>query len=225
MRVSALGLDHAGTEDSESLASLLTAISFLPFSAFARDTDPGDEPRRGPVDAGLRAREMAKRLALPHAESAALDALMSHALNTGPDPAGGGHRRRATDLGRAVSDPWEAGDTYAMAAWLSYDLGDYTSPGIAPDKGFARTVDDAPGVALHTLSWAASPKCSSGRGTRSRRRSRPLTDSSTPTDRVGLRSTPHRSTRRPPWSPSTGASPPTPIASCASSPRPGRTRT
>ncbi|MBI5157597.1 MAG: AAA family ATPase [Acidimicrobiia bacterium] len=154
MRILRIGLDHAGTADSEALASLLTAISFLPFSAFARDGDPGvtrDEAR----SAGLRAREMAKRLDLPHAESAALDALMSHALNTGQIQQAAAIVDERLELAEAVSDPWEVGDTYAMAAWLSYDLGEYALARDRARKGFARTVDDAPGVALHTLSWAA----------------------------------------------------------------------
>jgi class 3 adenylate cyclase len=154
MQVLRTGLAHAGTADSEALASLLTAISFLPFSAFARDGDVGvgrDEAH----DAGLRAREMAHRLGLPHAELAALDALMSHATNTGRIQQAAAIVEERLELAEAVSDPWEVGDTYAMAAWLSFDLGDYELARDRADKGFARTVDDAPGVALHTLSWGA----------------------------------------------------------------------
>ena len=154
MRVLHLGLAHAGTADSEALASLLTAIAFLPFSAFARNGDFGvgrDEAHA----AGLRAREMARRLALPHAESAALDALMSHATNTGRIQQAAAIVAERLELVEAVSDPWEVGDTYAMAAWLSFDLGDYEQARDRADKGYSRTVDDAPGVALHTLSWGA----------------------------------------------------------------------
>jgi class 3 adenylate cyclase len=154
MRVLQLGLAHAGTADSESLASLLTAIAFLPFSAFARTNDVGmgrDEAHA----AGLQARQMARRLGLPHAESAALDALMSHATNTGRIQQAAAIVEERMELAEAVSDPWEVGDTYAMAAWLSFDLGDYEQARDRADKGFSRTVDDAPGVALHTLSWGA----------------------------------------------------------------------
>ena len=161
MRIVRLGLEHAGTADSEALASLLTAIAFLPFSALARDADPGvsgDEAR----SAGLRAREMAKRLGLPHAESAALDALMSHALNTGRIQQAAAIVNERLELAEAVSDPWEVGDTYAMAASLSFDLGEYELARDRAAKGFARTIDDAPGVALHTLSWGAVARVHTG---------------------------------------------------------------
>lgn len=161
MRMIRLGLAHAGTEDSESLASLLTAIAFLPFSAGFREEEGGfgrDEAHA----AGLRAREMARRLGLPHAESAALDALMNHALNTGRIQQAAEIVSERLRLAEAVSDPWEVGDTYAMAAWLAYDLGDYRQARDRADRGFARTVEDAPGVALHSLSWGALARVHTG---------------------------------------------------------------
>ncbi len=157
MRLLHLGLEHAGPGDSEAMTSLLTAIAFLPVSPFARDGGANldrDDARA----AGQRAREMAQRLRLPHAESAALDALMSHALHTGRIQEAAAIVEERLEMADTVSDPWEAGDTYAMAAWLSFDLGDYEVARDRAAKGFARTIDDAPGVALHTLSWGAAAR-------------------------------------------------------------------
>ncbi|HEX5630238.1 MAG TPA: AAA family ATPase [Acidimicrobiia bacterium] len=160
MRVLHLGLEHAGKEDSEPLASLLTAVAFLPVSPYARDGAGMD--RDDAHAAGQRAREMAHRLGLPHAELAALDALMSHALNTGRIQQAAAIVEERLELAEAVSDPWEVGDTYAMAAWLSFDLGDYEVARDRAARGYARTCDDAPGVALHTLSWGAVARVQTG---------------------------------------------------------------
>ena len=154
MRVLQLGLEYAGKDDSEPLASLLTAIAVLPVSPYARDGAVGME-RDDAHASGLKAREMARRLGLPHAELAALDALMSHALATGRIQQAAEIVEERMELAEAVSDAWEVGDTYAMAAWLSFDLGDYEVARDRAARGFARTSDDAPGVALHTLSWGA----------------------------------------------------------------------
>ena len=158
-----IGIEHAGSGDSESLASLLIGLAFAPITpgpqgATAREVIGVDEAR----DAGQRAQEMARRLALPHVESAALDVLQNHAL-------WGGRIQEAAELNAdrlhivdAVSDPWEIGDTYAMAAWLSFDLGHYT---LARDRGlhgYKRTIDDAPSVALHTLTWATQARVQTG---------------------------------------------------------------
>jgi class 3 adenylate cyclase len=158
-----IGIEHAGSGDSESLASLLIGLAFAPITpgpqgATAREVLGVDEAR----DAGHRAREMAKRLGLPHVESAALDVLQDHAL-------WGGRIQEAAEITAdrlhivdAVSDPWEVGDTYAMAAWLSFDLGHYT---LARDRalhGYKRTIDDAPSVALHTLTWATQARVQTG---------------------------------------------------------------
>jgi hypothetical protein len=62
----------------------------------------------------------------------------------------------------AVSDPWEVGDTYAMAAWLSFDLGHYETARDRALHGYKRTIDEAPSVALHTLTWAALARVQTG---------------------------------------------------------------
>ncbi len=158
-----IGLEHAGTGDSDSFASLLTALAFVPITpgrqgAEARKTFSVDEGRA----AGLQARKMARRLGQPHLESAALDALQSHAL-------WGGRIQEAAEINAerlgivdVVSDPWEVGDTYAMAAWLLFDLGEYVAARDRALHGYRRTIDEAPSVALHTLTWATLARVQTG---------------------------------------------------------------
>ncbi len=158
-----VGIEHAGADDSESLASLLIGLAFTPITpgpqgAEARELIGVDEGRA----AGQRALEMAQRLELPHVESAALDVLQNHALWGGRIQEAAEINEDRLHLVEAVNDPWEVGDTHAMAAWLSFDLGDYT---LARDRalhGYKRTIDDAPSVALHTLSWATLARVQTG---------------------------------------------------------------
>lgn len=158
-----LGLEHAGSEDSESLATLLTALSFAPITAGPRGVDARarisvDEARQ----AGERAREMAQRLRLPHAESAALDALQNHALWGGRIQEAARINGERLEIVDAVSDPWEVGDTYAMSAGLAFDLGHYETARDRALHGYKRTIDEAPSVALHTLTWATAARVQTG---------------------------------------------------------------
>ncbi len=158
-----IGLEHAGSDDSASFATLLTALSFAPITPGqqgieAREVISVAEGR----EAGLRAREMAKRLGQLHLESAALDALQGHAL-------WGGRIQEAADITverleivDEISDPWEVGDTYAMAASLSFDLGEYVHARDRALHGYKRTIDEAPSVALHTLTWATLARVQTG---------------------------------------------------------------
>ena len=161
-----LGMEHAGTQDSEHLCMLLTALSFAPITP-----GPGGAAARGVIsvddgrEAGLRAKEMAQRLGLKGAESAALDSLQSHAL-------WGGRIQEATDitdarldLAATAGDPREDGDTYAMAAVLSYDLGETAQARDRALHGFKRTIDEAPAVALYCLNWAMAAQVNTGEWT------------------------------------------------------------
>lgn len=163
LRYLQVGLDNAGSEDSETLATLLTALSFAPITSGQAGTDARalisvDEAR----DAGQRAREMARRLGLPHAESAALDALQNHALWGGRIQEAALINAQRLEIVDAVSDPWEVGDTHAMAAWLSFDLGHYETARDRALHGYKRTIDEAPSVALHTLTWATLARVQTG---------------------------------------------------------------
>jgi class 3 adenylate cyclase len=163
LRYLQIGLDHAGSDDSESLARLLTALSFAPIAtgrhgADARSIITVDEARH----AGRRARQMAHRLGLPHAESAALDALNSHALWGGRIQEAAAISAERLEIVDAVSDPWEVGDTHAMAASLSFDLGHYETARDLALGGYERTIDEAPSVALHALTWASLARVQTG---------------------------------------------------------------
>jgi class 3 adenylate cyclase/tetratricopeptide (TPR) repeat protein len=161
MRYVQLGLEHAGTADSEALALLLIAIGFVIDAAARREVDPGISPDEAQRSA-IRGLEMARRLDLPDVQSAALDALMSQALVTGRIQQAAEIADRRLELVDQVRDPWEIGDTYAMAAWLSYDLGDYERARDRADRGFEATVDDAPSVAVHTLTWGGLARVQTG---------------------------------------------------------------
>lgn len=159
-RIIGVGLDHAGTGDSESLAMLLVAIAFIPMSlATPEDTEVSWDDARS---AALRAREIARRLDLPHAESAALDALMNLAMATGRIQQAAALINERLAIVDAIADPREIGDTYAMAAALSFELGDYVEARTRADKGVARTLDDSPSVALRSLSWAVQARVQTG---------------------------------------------------------------
>jgi len=150
-----IGMTHAGTADSEPLASLLTSLAFAPITpgphgAVARSVIAIDEG----LEAGIRARQMAQRLNLLTVESAALDALQAHALWGGRVQEAAAITSERLEIVGEIDDPWEVGDTHAMAAWLALDFGRFT---LARDRalhGYNRTVDAAPSVALHNLSWA-----------------------------------------------------------------------
>lgn len=160
-RVVGIGLEHAGTEDSETLALLLVGIAFMPLASLgdAEDTEISFDEARS---AAVRARDIARRLGLPHAESAALDALMNLALATGRIQQAAAFVNERLEIVDRIADPREVGDTYAMAASLSFDLGDYEEARERADKGLARTTDDSPTVALRTLSWAAQARVQTG---------------------------------------------------------------
>jgi hypothetical protein len=142
---------------------LLTGLAFAPTTpgpqgAAAREVIGIDEGKA----AGIRAREMAQRLGLAHVESAALDALQTHALWSGRVQEAADITSERLEIVASVDDPWEVGDTYAMAAWLAYDFGRYSLGRDRALHGYNRTVDAAPSVALHNLSWAMLAQVQTG---------------------------------------------------------------
>lgn len=147
-----IGLQHAGDADSEELVLLLMAKAFIPF-AFP-------ERMRGAFDfeearlAGERAAEIAERLGRPDLESAALDGVGSGLMTQGLYGPLEKHVRRRLELATTVlEDPWELGDIYGVSAWVSFALGKYRQTVDLANEGLRRTTMDAPGVALHCLSW------------------------------------------------------------------------
>jgi tetratricopeptide (TPR) repeat protein len=64
------------------------------------------------------------------------------------------HARRRLELARTVlEDPWELGDIYSVAAWVSFALGRYREAVALAEEGLERTTEAAPGVHLHCLAW------------------------------------------------------------------------
>jgi class 3 adenylate cyclase/tetratricopeptide (TPR) repeat protein len=147
-----IGLDHAGDSDSEELVLLLTAKSFLPF-AFPEHLHERSDLEEARA-AGEMAAAMAERLGRPDLVSAALDGTGSGLMTRGLWGSLEKHVRRRLDLARTVlEDPWELGDIYGVAAWVSYALGRYREAVALAEEGLERTTAAAAGVHLHCLSW------------------------------------------------------------------------
>ncbi len=149
-----LGLAHAPDTDSFELARLLTAKAFMPF-AYPEET-PGDEQFEEAHRAGLAAAEMGERLGRPDVVSAALDGAGAGFLTRGMYGRLQELIDRRLELATTVlEDPWELGDIYGVAAWQAFALGRFREAQARADEGLRRTTFDAPGVALHCLSWRA----------------------------------------------------------------------
>jgi tetratricopeptide (TPR) repeat protein len=149
-----LGFEHAGKEDSPTLARLLTNRSFWPF-AFERDRPLSDKEFDEAVEAGQRAAEMALRLNRPALASAALDGVGGAYLarGRGAEPVEVSARR--LKLIPVLEDPWELGDMYAVAAWTRFHVGRYREAFSYADEGVQKTPPDAPGMILHCVAWRA----------------------------------------------------------------------
>jgi class 3 adenylate cyclase/tetratricopeptide (TPR) repeat protein len=143
-----LGLADAGNADSEELSRLLAVACFWDYGF--RDTKRhfGPEP-------GERAVEMAIRIGRPELALTALDALQAiHLANDRYGDAGSVVERRV-EVAAGVEDPVERGDTYAMAAWHYFHVGDYRRAQAYGDEGFELTAADIVIEAGHCLSWRA----------------------------------------------------------------------
>ena len=98
MRVLRLGLDHAGTADSEALASLLTAIALPPVQLVCPRCRSRSDPGRGPIGRPARPRDGETTGTSPRRIGCARrpdEPRPQHRAN----PAGGGHRRGTTGTG------------------------------------------------------------------------------------------------------------------------------
>lgn len=149
-----LGTAHAGTDDSPTLVRLLTNRSFWPF-AFERDRPLTDEEFEGAVEAGQRAVAMALRLDRPALASAALDGVGGAYMARGKERASLDITTRRMELLPQLEDPWEVGDTHAMAAWTRFHVGRYRESFAVADEGLEKTPADAPGMRLHCIAWRA----------------------------------------------------------------------
>jgi hypothetical protein len=143
----------AGAHDTRAVATYLIARGFLPFWQAAGGRSIAVDPREPvAVKRGLR---LARRLADPLLQSAALDALAGIAQSTG-DHAEARERARQRIEFEDRLDLTERLDAHAFFAWESCLVGDFA--------GAERTTREvvqvieparAPTAALHALAWRA----------------------------------------------------------------------
>ena len=150
------GLDHAGDEPSEALVRLLTSKAFLPFGLSHPGPDAGGRDHELAVEAGHRAAELALELGRPDLASAALDGASSAAIDLGLYGRSWTTTERRLALVPSIDDPWELGDTFAMAAWEASMIGDAREALRHAEAGL-ELLDrqGAEGLVLHNLAWAS----------------------------------------------------------------------
>src|ERR1051326_2763043 len=149
-----LGMEHAGKlpkGDSEELVRLMTVRAFWSY-VFSDDAGSDEELDAAEKD-GMKAAEMARRLGRPDLESAALDGAESNLMAR--DRHGLIDMRRRIELADVVQDPWEIGDTFAMAAWMNFMQGRYREPIRYALEGIERSRQGGSAPMTHCLSWAA----------------------------------------------------------------------
>ncbi len=151
-----LGMDHTppGSEDAVRLLTLQGIWQH----AFPR---PDDDPRSHLISpeeslrSGEQAVAAARELERPDLESAALDAVAGYYIPRGLYSTARRHTRRRLELLGFIDDLWEIGDTYSMQGWVGFHLGEYAEAEHWTDTGYARTVSEAPSLALQCLRWRA----------------------------------------------------------------------
>ncbi len=150
-----LGMDHAPPRSEEAVRLLLHKGFWQ--HAFPRRDGEGAPDYLVTPEESLRSAEQAVKDAAemdrPDLESAALDAVTAYYIPRGLYSAAWPATRRRLDLIGDLHDLWEIGDTYAMQGWLGYHTGAYREAFERSDEGFARTVTEAPSLALHCLKW------------------------------------------------------------------------
>jgi class 3 adenylate cyclase len=141
-------------EESEEMVRLLSAKAFAGWAAVAqRVVDPSEraEARR----AGTRALEIARRIGRPDLISAALDAAGSLDITEGMYARVIPAVLERIEVNEAASNPFEAGDGYAMAAWSFAYVGDYRRASECAEEGMALGVPEGRGFQIHCASWRA----------------------------------------------------------------------
>jgi class 3 adenylate cyclase len=153
-----LGMDHAPPESEE-------AVRLLTLKGFWQHAFPAGESLISPEES-LRSAEqavaVAARMGRPDLESAALDALTAYYIPRGLYSAARAPTQRRLSLIGDLHDLWEIGDTYAMQGWVGYHVGDYPEALRRSEEGFARTVSEAPSLALHCLRWRIESRFRTG---------------------------------------------------------------
>lgn len=153
-RYLAVGLAAAGEGDSEERVRLLAAQALLPIAL-------ADAPQESAVLELSRvtaetAAEMAERLDRPELASAALDAVCLFLYSLGRY----GEMRRFVERRLALiptlTDIGEIQDSYAMAAWCAFHLGEYREARAFADLGIVRVAEVDPALAIHCRIWRSA---------------------------------------------------------------------
>jgi tetratricopeptide (TPR) repeat protein len=143
-----IGLAAAGPGDSEERTRLLTVSSF-------RHASESEDDLQLAINTGEEAAAMAQRLGRFDLESAALDGITSAHHSTGRYGAMEEPIRRRLELASKLSDPYEVGDIYAMAAWWALNTGRYRESLDLADRGLAHAMPSSPVYALYCLDFRA----------------------------------------------------------------------
>jgi class 3 adenylate cyclase/tetratricopeptide (TPR) repeat protein len=155
-----VGLRNSGTGDSEELARLRTVQSFWPYS-FRDKTSSDDELDRARA-AGEEAAAMSVRLDRPDLASAALDGVASYFLSRGLYGRMSEVVERRLRLAGSLSDPWEVGDVFAVAAWAAFHVGRYREAVALADEGFGRVMPASSMMGIYCLDFRAVARCRLG---------------------------------------------------------------
>ena len=150
-RYLAIGLAAAGEGDDEDRVRLLVAASFFPFALKeVRLSDEDLEPARR---AGEEAAAMAERLGRVDLRSAALDGISSLHQSIGRYGPMGEAIARRLELVPKLTDPYEIGDIYAMAAWWGLSTGRYREAAGFADRGVREAQAGSPAQGLYCLDF------------------------------------------------------------------------
>jgi class 3 adenylate cyclase/tetratricopeptide (TPR) repeat protein len=150
-----IGLAAAGPGDSEDRARLLVARSFEP-SAF-REVHLDEEDLERARRTGEEAAAIAERLGRVDLQSAALDGIATTFHSVGRYEGMEGPVRRRLELASKLSDPYEIGDIYAMAAWWALTTGRYRESVELAGRGFA-AASPSPLQSLYCLDFRVAAR-------------------------------------------------------------------
>ena len=147
-----MAFDALPAGDSEARIRLLTVEAFFPWVYPAHQTD--DEINFA-VEQGEEAAAMALRMGRLDRASGAMDGVganffVQHRYAEVKDVL---DRRMA--IVDQLSDPFEVGDALSVAAWVCTDIGLYKEAIAYGERGYERTREYTPAVALHSVAWKA----------------------------------------------------------------------
>ncbi len=150
-RYLAIGLAAAGDGDSEERVKLLVARSFLPF--VFHGARPSQEEVEPSFRTGEEAFAMAERLGRVDLQSAALDGISDAHLSLGRYGPIGQVVTRRLKLVPKLSDPYEVGDIYAVAAWWALNTGRYREAVELADRGVREAMPRSSLLGLYCLDF------------------------------------------------------------------------